>query len=71
VVTDPEMQAYVPEAEILPRAVDLSKLEFVGVDSGNNRPLIVHAPTDRVMKGSDHVIAAVEELKREGLSFEF
>jgi glycosyltransferase involved in cell wall biosynthesis len=71
VVTDPEMQAYVPEAEILPRAVDLSKLEFVGVDSGNNRPLIVHAPTDRMMKGSDHVIAAVEELKREGLSFEF
>lgn len=70
VVTDPEMQSYLPEAEILPRALDLKQFAFVGVERPR-RPLVVHSPSDRVMKGSDHVIQAVEELQAEGLDFEF
>lgn len=36
-----------------------------------DRPLIVHAPTDRHVKGTRYVLAAIEQLKEKGLSFEF
>lgn len=34
-------------------------------------PVVVHIPSDRGVKGTEFVIAAVEELKREGIDFEF
>jgi glycosyltransferase involved in cell wall biosynthesis len=37
----------------------------------NERPLVVHAPSDRQLKGSDFVIKAVETLREEGLQFDF
>lgn len=44
--------------------------EQLQVDPGLN-VTIYHAPTDRIRKGSDYVEKAVEELKAEGLQFEF
>jgi hypothetical protein len=35
------------------------------------RPLVVHAPTAPVCKGTPHVLAAVERLRAEGLPFDF
>ena len=34
-------------------------------------PLVVHAPSDRAVKGTEFVLETVEKLKREGLPFEF
>lgn len=34
-------------------------------------PLVLHAPTSRGVKGTEHVLAAVEALRHEGLEFEF
>ena len=34
-------------------------------------PLVVHAPSDRGVKGTESVLAAVEQLRQEGLRFEF
>jgi glycosyltransferase involved in cell wall biosynthesis len=34
-------------------------------------PLIIHAPSDRILKGTEYVLAAIERLKNEGLKFEF
>lgn len=34
-------------------------------------PLIVHAPSDRAIKGTAYVLEAIERLRREGLAFEF
>jgi hypothetical protein len=48
---------WVPEAEVIPPGVDLTLYtEVVGVT--NSRPLIVHAPSSRARKGTEHVIAA-------------
>ena len=52
---------WVPEAEVIPPGVDLSRIEPVP-PSDRVRPLIVHAPSSRRRKGSEHVIAAVEGL---------
>lgn len=34
-------------------------------------PLVLHAPSKRGVKGTDFVLAAVEQLKRDGIQFEF
>jgi glycosyltransferase involved in cell wall biosynthesis len=52
---------WVPEAEVIPPGVDLSLIR-PEPPSGRDRPLIVHAPSSRRRKGTEHVIAAVEGL---------
>ena len=55
---------WVPEAEVIPPGVDLAAIE-PAPPSDRERPLIVHAPSSRRRKGSEHVIAAVEGLDAE------
>ncbi len=52
---------WVPEAEVIPPGVDLAAIE-PAPPSDRERPLIVHAPSSRRRKGSEHVIAAIEGL---------
>ncbi len=52
---------WVPDAYVVPPGIDLR--EFRPVDpSGRERPLVVHAPSNRARKGTEHVIAACREL---------
>lgn len=64
------MAQFCPEAEIIPRALNLGEWEPVGVEK-SDRPLIVHAPTFDRVKGTSYVLKAIETLQEEGLSFEF
>ncbi|WP_131750085.1 glycosyltransferase [Legionella beliardensis] len=68
-VQDPELQQFCSEAKIIPRALALNDYKFVGIKK-NDVPLIVHAPTDKICKGSNFILKALEELKNEGLKFE-
>jgi glycosyltransferase involved in cell wall biosynthesis len=52
---------WVPEAEVIPPGVDLARIEPVP-PADRSRPLIVHAPSSRRRKGTEHVIAAVGAL---------
>jgi hypothetical protein len=36
----------------------------------NSRPLVVHAPTARAIKGTHHVLEALDGLRREGIEFD-
>ena len=69
-VPDPELRSYVPDATIIPRAVDLDLWPYVG-PVNEQEPLVVHAPSRRAIKGTDHVVDAVEALRNEGLRFRF
>lgn len=69
-VNDPELLSYVPGATILPRAIDIQKWSNVGLVNPS-RPKIVHAPSRQGIKGTSHVLAAIETLKAEGLDFDF
>jgi glycosyltransferase involved in cell wall biosynthesis len=51
----------VPEAEVIPPGIDLSAVRPPPL-SERARPLIVHAPSSRRRKGTEHVIAACEGL---------
>jgi glycosyltransferase involved in cell wall biosynthesis len=52
---------WIPEAQVVPVAIDLSGYAPVP-PSDRERPLVVHAPSNRRRKGTDHVIAACAEL---------
>src|SRR5262249_14828715 len=71
VVQDPEMATFLPEAEIIPRGIDLNEYGFVGAEQSGRRPLVVHAPSHKHLKGTEHVVQAVEELRRRRLRFDF
>ena len=52
---------WVPEAEVIPPGIDVGAIDPVP-PSDRARPLIVHAPSSRRRKGTDHVLAACEGL---------
>jgi len=52
---------WVPEAEVIPPGIDLAAVEPVP-PSDRDRPVILHAPSSRRRKGTEHVIAACEAL---------
>jgi glycosyltransferase involved in cell wall biosynthesis len=52
---------WVPEAEVVPPGIDLREIA-PALPSGRDRPLVVHAPSSRMRKGTDHVVAACEGL---------
>ncbi|WP_255606251.1 glycosyltransferase [Nitratireductor rhodophyticola] len=70
IVLDPELRTYVPDAQIVERAIDLGEWQYVG-PAHESRPLVVHAPSNRLFKGTNYVLQAVEELKGEGVQFDF
>ena len=53
---------WVPEAEVIPPGVDLERIR-PEPQSDRSRPLIVHAPSSRRRKGTEHVLAAVAGLE--------
>ena len=52
---------WVPEAEMIPPGLDLRPFTPVP-PSDRERPIVVHAPSDRGKKGTEYVIAACEQL---------
>ena len=52
---------WVPEADVIPPGIDVRAIE-PAPPTDRARPVIVHAPSSRRRKGTDHVIAACEEL---------
>jgi glycosyltransferase involved in cell wall biosynthesis len=56
-----DMLRFVPDAEVVPPALDLREFEPVP-PSNRERPIVLHAPSSRGRKGTEHVIAACEQL---------
>jgi glycosyltransferase involved in cell wall biosynthesis len=52
---------WVPEAEVIPPGIDLRSFNPVP-PSDRARPVVVHAPSSRRRKGTEHVVAACEQL---------
>src|SRR6476646_10692476 len=52
---------WVPEATVIPPGIDLTSIEPAPA-SDRTRPVILHAPSSRRRKGTEHVVAACEGL---------
>lgn len=68
-VPDAELQSYIPGSIIIPRAIELERFDPNSTVK-NIVPVVLHAPSRRVVKGTDYVLRALEELKEEGVKFE-
>ncbi len=53
---------WVPEAEVIPPGIDVASIEPAYPSTNSRRPLILHAPSSRRRKGTEHVLAACEGL---------
>ena len=53
---------WVPEAEMIPPGIDVGAID-PAAPSDRTRPVILHAPSSRRRKGTEHVIAACEGLE--------
>jgi glycosyltransferase involved in cell wall biosynthesis len=52
---------WVPDAHVIPPGIDVAAIE-PAPPAERERPVVVHAPSSRARKGSEHVIAACERL---------
>jgi glycosyltransferase involved in cell wall biosynthesis len=52
---------WVPEAEVIPPGIDVKAIE-PAPPSDRGRPVVLHAPSSRRRKGTEHVIAACESM---------
>jgi hypothetical protein len=52
---------WVPHATVIPPGIDLTRVTPAPM-SGRRRPVVVHAPSSRRRKGTDHVVQACEAL---------
>lgn len=72
---NPDLLNVLPSrARFMPYAnVDLAKWRYCGLNSTSfSSPLhIVHAPTNRLVKGTQYLLMALERLKREGNNFHY
>lgn len=69
-VTDPELQSYVPGSIIIPRYFRLEEA-INARPLRKEKPVVLHAPSRRGVKGTQFVLNAVDQLKNEGVEFEF
>ncbi|WP_078575946.1 glycosyltransferase family protein [Salipaludibacillus agaradhaerens] len=73
IVPDEELRRYVEDyyehVHVVPSMVDLDAYSFNPLQK-NEKPLIVHAPTHPEIKGTSHIVKAIEQLKPH-YSFEF
>jgi glycosyltransferase involved in cell wall biosynthesis len=56
---------WVPEAEMIPPGIDVQRIEPAYPSTDRTRPVILHAPSSRRRKGTEHVLAACEGLDAE------
>lgn len=68
-VCDAESQGHAPGSRIVRQALELPPPPAEGPPRA--RPVVVHAPSSPAIKGTRHVLAAVEALRKEGVDFEF
>ncbi|SDY16728.1 Glycosyltransferase involved in cell wall bisynthesis [Evansella caseinilytica] len=66
----PYIEPYYKKIYVVPRVIDRNKYISAYPQPVGN-PVVVHAPTHNEIKGTAHVLAAVERLKKEGWTFQF
>lgn len=65
-VCAPYLSEFVPQADVLPLAIDLAEYSFSPKKNINEEIVIMHAPTSRDNKGTSYILNAIEQLKEEG-----
>lgn len=65
-ISTPDLWREVPEATLVPQAIELDRWTYRDPRPVAGELIVGHAPTNRAVKGTAHVLAAVEVLRRRG-----
>lgn len=65
IIGDYPYLVFSPKSVVLKQVLNISKIHFIGCENKNERIKIIHAPSNRVIKGTKYVLAAIERLKEE------
>jgi len=75
IVADYELKPYIEgfykKIHVVPQAIHLDHFQPKFPSPHNEKPLIIHSPTHYKVKGTKHVLAAVDRLRKEGYRFRF
>ena len=71
IVGDYSLKSYSPRSIVIRQAIDLEKWQYVGTDSKRNGVTIAHAPSNRMIKGTRHILQVIARLKEEGYEIDF
>ncbi|TLS50847.1 glycosyltransferase [Paenibacillus antri] len=66
----PYVEGYYKHVHIVPRAIETGRIQPF-YPPPQPEPLVVHAPSNREVKGTAHLLSAVERLRKEGVPFRF
>lgn len=70
IVGDYSLLPYSPKSLVVRQAIDLENLPYIG--SKNQKTVtIIHAPSNRAIKGTKYIIEAIERLKKEKYPIKF
>jgi glycosyltransferase involved in cell wall biosynthesis len=69
-ISEPDLFACVPDAILVPQAIDLNEWEYSPMISRQRPIKVMHAPSWRRKKGTDYIIAAIQYLKEKGYDIE-
>jgi glycosyltransferase involved in cell wall biosynthesis len=69
-VVAPDYLAFVPDAELMPRMIELADWPAEAPDQ-RAVPTLLHVPSRRGTKGTEPLVDAVERLRADGLKFDF
>ncbi len=69
-VSTPDLLKWSPDATWIPNPINFERYHYVGVEDHVGKIRILHAPSDRKVKGTEHVIRAVKSLQDEGYDVE-
>lgn len=67
----PYIRGYYKNIHIIRQAINTNKFIPEYPSPLQDKPLIIHAPTDTNVKGTEYVLDAIKRLERKSLSFEF
>jgi ribosomal protein L30/L7E len=71
IVGDYSLRSYSPHSIVIRQAIDLDGWQYVGTDSKEKRVTIVHAPSNREIKGTGYILPVIARLKNEGYEIDF
>jgi glycosyltransferase involved in cell wall biosynthesis len=71
IVGDYSLLAFSPNSCVVRQAIILSQIPYIGCELKKNSITIIHAPTQRGLKGTRYILPVIDQLKKEGYPIDF
>lgn len=71
IVGDYSLLPFSPNSIVIRQAIDLSRFPYVGCEAKRKSVKIIHAPSNRKIKGTEYVLKTIDKLKKNGYDVDF